>query len=143
MMRETTYQTKQKQVILESLQAASNRPLTVDEITALINENGGKVGRTTVYRHLEALLSQGRVRKFSPESGRCATFQYVPDPGDCAHHMHLKCAGCGRYIHLDCDEMQQVNAHIFEAHHFRVDNAQSLLVGLCEDCLKEGRHGAD
>ena len=142
-MRETTYQTKQKQAILESLQSGAQRSLTVDEITARINENGGKVGRTTVYRHLEALLAQGRVRKFSDGSGKCATFQFVPDPGDCEDHMHLKCARCGKYIHLDCDEMQQVNAHIFEAHHFRVDNVQSLLVGLCEDCLKEERHGAD
>ena len=142
-MRETTYQTKQKQAILESLQSGAQRSLTVDEITARINENCGKVGRTTVYRHLEALLAQGRVRKFSDGSGKCATFQFVPDPGDCEHHMHLKCARCGKYIHLDCDEMQQVNAHIFEAHHFRVDNVQSLLVGLCEDCLKEERHGAD
>ena len=128
---------------MESLQSGAQRSLTVDEITARINENGGKVGRTTVYRHLEALLAQGRVRKFSDGSGKCATFQFVPDPGDCEHHMHLKCVRCGKYIHLDCDEMQQVNAHIFEAHHFRVDNVQSLLVGLCEDCLKEERHGAD
>lgn len=142
-MAANTYQTKQKQRILACLQKNAEQAFTIDEITEIVNRGEGKVGRTTVYRYMETLLSEGKVRRFTDNSGKGATFQYVDDPSGCERHMHLKCEGCGKYIHLDCNTMQEVNAHILAAHHFRVDNAKSLLVGLCEDCRKEGSHGAD
>ena len=142
-MAANTYQTKQKQMILACLQENAEQAFTVDEITALINRGETRVGRTTVYRHVEKLMQDGFVRKFSASSGKGATFQYVPYPTDCARHIHLKCTSCGRFIHLDCRAMDAVNAHILEEHRFLVDNSKSLLFGLCEDCMKEVPHGAD
>ncbi len=142
-MAGNTYRTRQKETILDCLQQNAEQALTVDEITERIGRAGEKVGRTTVYRFMETLLGEGRVRKFTDPAGKGAAFQYVPDPTDCERHMHLKCSACGKYIHLDCKTMQQVNAHIFADHQFRVDNSKSLLVGLCADCMKEGRHGSD
>ncbi len=142
-MAANTYQTKQKQRILTCLQKNTEQAFTIDEITAIVNHGEGKVGRTTVYRYIETLLAEGKVRKFTGASGKGATFQYVHDPRDCERHMHLKCEGCGKYIHLNCSTMQDVNRHILCDHHFWVDNANSLLVGLCEECRKEGKHGTD
>ncbi|MBQ1555500.1 MAG: transcriptional repressor, partial [Clostridia bacterium] len=52
----------------------------------------------------------------------------------CDRHFHLKCTACGRIIHLDCGFMSEFEKHIGEHHGFRVDNARTVIYGLCEAC---------
>ena len=138
------YQTKQKQCLLECLRANSDRALTIEEWTALLHKQRERIGKTTVYRCLDKLVESGLVRKFTAGRGQSATFQLVEPHRGCDSHLHLKCVSCGKFIHLDCDEMEGVGKHVLEHHGFQIDNRQSLLYGLCEDCLKkENRHGAD
>ena len=144
-MREQGYQTKQKDSILQCLKEHSERAYSMDELVSMMERAGVNVGKTTVYRHVQRLVDNGQVRKFVEPDGKCATFQYMEQHTHCCDHLHLKCVGCGKFIHLDCELMDSVNAHILSHHGFRVDNAKSLLFGLCEDCMKkEGdTHGAD
>lgn len=138
------YQTKQKRSVLACLRANSDRAMTAQELTALLCAEGTQVGKTTVYRCLDKLSQSGLVRRFSAGRGQSATFQLMEHHQDCSEHLHLKCTGCGRFIHLECDVMAGVNEHILEHHGFWIDNTRSLLFGLCSDCLeKEKNHGAD
>ena len=144
-MGEQEYKTKQKDCILRCLQAHAERAYSMDELLGLIEAQGLRVGKATVYRYLQKLADSGRVRKFVAPDEKRATFQYVDAAHDCSAHLHLKCASCGRFIHLDCSLMHEVNEHLLSHHGFLVDNEKSLLFGLCEDCLKkEGTdRGAD
>ena len=140
---EAGYQTRQKRQILQCLMENAGSALTVDALTDRINAAGHCAGRTTVYRFVEKLASQGQVRKFPQDRGKSATYQYLPHPDACEKHLHLKCSRCGKFIHLDCEILRQMDSHILEEHGFRVDHAKSVLFGLCEDCRKEEHHGAD
>ena len=136
-MSESGYKTKQKSEILDFLKNNSDREFTVDGLVGLLKDEGVLVGRTTVYRYLDYLVKNGDVRKYVSESTRQATFQYLEHKHECEEHMHLKCIRCGKLIHLSCDFMNGVCDHILSHHNFRIDNAKTTLLGLCEDCYKE------
>lgn len=136
-MSETGYKTKQKAVILDCLKNNSDREFTVDGLVELLKSESFAVGRTTVYRYLDYLVKNGDVRKFVSDSTRQATFQYIEHKHECEEHMHLKCIKCGKLIHLSCDFMNGVSEHILSHHNFRLDNAKTTLLGICEDCYRE------
>ncbi|MBQ5969906.1 MAG: transcriptional repressor [Clostridia bacterium] len=144
-MSEQGYNTKQKDRILQCLKAHCTRAHSMDELLAFMEQDGLSVGKTTAYRHIQRLVDSGRVRKFVEPDGKCATFQYLDEVGDCSAHLHLKCVRCGRFIHLDCSLMDGIQEHLLVHHGFWIDREKSLLFGLCEDCLKkEGTpHGTD
>lgn len=126
------YKTKQRQRILDCLIANSHRHVTVDDVAACLLQRGETVGKTTIYRYLEKLVEEGRVRKFIAE-GESACFQYSSDDG-CSRHFHLKCLACGRLIHLECGYLSQLESHIYEEHHFIVHSGRTVFYGLCADC---------
>lgn len=133
-MSSNTYNTKQKQLILDLLLTHRNSQYTCDEIEAMLKEKGTPVGKSTVYRYLLKLHEEGRVRRFT-ENGKSATFRYIENKAECDSHMHLKCTVCGDFIHLSCDLMNEVSNHIMKDHHFTIDNSKTVLYGVCEKCL--------
>lgn len=129
------YRTKQRQRILDCLTANSHRHITADDVAAFLRERGETVGKTTIYRYLEKLVDEGRVRKFTAD-GESACFQYISD-GICARHFHLKCIGCGRLIHLECGYLSQLETHIYEEHHFTIHSGRTVFYGECADCAQK------
>lgn len=130
-----TYNTKQKQLILSLLSENSNEQFTCEEIASMLKNNGTPVGKSTVYRYLLKLESEGKVRKFT-ENSKSAFFRYIKDIDGCEGHLHLKCLSCGDFVHLSCELMDEVNSHLIKDHHFRIDNSKTILYGLCENCSK-------
>ncbi|MEE0062449.1 MAG: transcriptional repressor, partial [Oscillospiraceae bacterium] len=97
-------------------------------------------GRSTVYRALDRLVEEGTVRRFAPESGGSAAYQAM-DPGHCDAHLHLKCVGCGRLIHLDTGVSDALQADLLRAAGFTVDGRSTTIYGTCAACGgKRGGH---
>lgn len=128
------YNTKQKERVTAVLQAAGGAHLTADEIVSALAKAGDPIGKSTVYRQLERLTEQGTVRRFFVEEGVSACYQYVGADADCHNHYHLKCAVCGRLLHVECDFLDEVAAHIFEHHGFRISGEKTVLYGICAEC---------
>lgn len=131
----STYNTKQKQLILSLLSERHNQQFTCEEIAELLKSNGTPVGKSTVYRYLMRLQSEGKVRKFT-ENSKSAFFRYIENTDECSGHLHLKCLACGDFVHLTCSFMDDVSSHLVKDHHFRIDNSKTILYGLCEKCSK-------
>ncbi|MBO5726766.1 MAG: transcriptional repressor [Clostridia bacterium] len=131
------YKTRQKAVIEELLVKNANRHLTADDITDMLKENGNDVGRTTVYRTLERLVSDNKVRRFSMPQGESACYQYISMGETCHEHFHLKCNKCGALFHIECEQMSLLSGHIAEHHGFAVDNLKTVLYGVCRKCAGE------
>ncbi len=131
-MRKETYNTKQKQLIFEILEKNNETQLSCDEISDLLKNQGTPVGKTTVYRFVEKLTSEGVLRKF--ENSKFASYQLIDKNLCCDEHMHLKCTSCGKFIHLGCDFMSEVGKHVAEHHNFTVDNSKTVLLGICDQC---------
>lgn len=128
------YKTKQQDLILNYLIEHSQEHVTVDQIYESLRNSDQQVGKTTVYRCLERLIEEGAVRKYIVEDGISACFQYISSSQECREHYHLKCCKCGQLIHLSCDFLGQVNRHIYQEHHFIVDNSKTVFYGICENC---------
>ena len=56
--------------------------------------------------------------------------------GTCHSHFHLKCTECGVLIHLDCDHLAAITAHVQEDHGFMIDPARTTFYGLCRACAE-------
>ncbi len=131
------YNTRQREKIMDVLLENKGRHMTVDELVYRLKENGVPVGVTTVYRYLELLEKQGLVRKYSAADGGSACFEYLPDPSSCTEHFHFKCTGCGKLYHVDCSYLNDLEAHLKQEHHLRIDNSKTVLYGLCSGCSRE------
>ena len=137
MMEQRSYNTRQRSQVLDCLVNNKAKHMTADEISGWLKENDIVVGKTTVYRTLEKLVSEGKARKYISEEGKSACFQYVDQEGHCEQHFHLKCTGCGKLIHVQCDYLAELEQHVFEHHRFEVDNTKTVLYGVCEECRGE------
>ncbi len=136
MPRTDGYKTRQRADIEEVLKFSKGVHLTAEEIAEILKEKGCHVGKTTVYRSLERLCDEGKVRKFVPQSGKSACFQYIEAMPECHEHFHLKCVSCGELIHMECERMSDISEHIAEHHGFKVDMLQTVLYGKCQACSK-------
>lgn len=139
-MARVTYNTKQKQLIYDFLSINRESLLTCDEISDSLKESGTPVGKATLYRFLDSLVSSGDARKIVDEYKKSAAYQLIDRDMNCDGHMHLKCTCCGEFVHLGCDFMHSVGEHIFKHHQFTIDNSKTLIYGICSKCSeKEGR----
>ena len=138
--RKSEYQTKQKACVLAYLEAHPEQHITAAELVSALNRNGTPVGAATVYRQLERLEKQGLVRRYAMDDGSSACWQFGGEEakaGTCHAHFHLKCTECGVLIHLDCDHLAAITAHVQEDHGFMIDPARTTFYGLCRACAKQ------
>lgn len=131
---ENSYNTKQGELILSVLTSEKGRHFTADEIITRLAADGKKVGKATVYRHLDKLIRTGEVRKYIVEEGVSACYEYVGHNHDCKSHYHLKCSSCGELLHVRCDFLDEVSEHILGHHGFTIEPQKTVLYGLCKNC---------
>ncbi|PWM47668.1 MAG: hypothetical protein DBX47_00255 [Clostridiales bacterium] len=125
------YNTKQRESIISFFEKNKNQSFTASQIikNKLIN-----VGNATVFRYLAALSDEGILRKTQSKDG--SEYRFAED--SCKKHLHLQCLSCGQIDHMDCCFMDQMNNHIINDHHFKIDNTKTVIYGTCDKCrLKE------
>ena len=108
-----------------------------------LKTQGASIGQSTVYRQLESLVDEGILAKYIIDGNSPACFEYVGadshKTGDVCYH--CKCENCGRLIHLHCDELDQLQAHLLSTHQFKLNPMRTVFYGLCEQCKQEGVPG--
>ena len=128
------YNTEQKRMIIGFLSANRDRHFTVDEIAESIGSGQG-LGKSTVYRYISKLLESGEIRRFECDGSRNFVYQYADVHDSCNAHYHLKCVKCGRFIHMECEQLDSVREHIKEEHGFVIGSKKAVLYGECKDCM--------
>lgn len=139
-----TYKTQQKKDLTDFLKAHSDRALTIDEIVENMKADPAfenAPGRSTVYRLMSKLVEEGSVTCFSKGGGSKAAYQIMGGE-HCHHHMHMKCTGCGRLLHMSDEDSCKLLAQIKSLNNFDIDLSQTLLFGRCQGCLEGGKGGA-
>ncbi len=101
-----------------------------------MKDKGSSIGTATVYRQLEKLVSEGRLNKYIVDEGSSACYEFIPEDDHVCKEKcyHLKCESCGKLIHMECGEVESLNAHIKEHHGFVVNPRRTVFFGLCEEC---------
>lgn len=139
-MRRGEYNTRQKRRISEFLEEHSLENFSVDDVVSQMHMQGDQIGRSTVYRYLEALSEMGNVRKYQNSQG-LTQYQHFKDADSCTRHFHMLCKECGALLHVDCALMHSMSAHIAKEHGFTLDSRETVLLGICAMCGKEKNQG--
>ena len=136
-----SYVTKQYQAVLQCLEARDSAAFTAAELAEDLRLAGHPVGLATVYRQLDKLETAWVVHKVPTEEG--ALYQRCPHPAADHGCFLLRCESCGRILHLDCSQLEELYRHLEASHHFRIDPRRTVLTGRCQHCLEqEESHGA-
>lgn len=111
---------------------------TAGDICEYFKSKGTPVGQSTIYRHLESLVDEGILNKYIVDGTSPACFEYLGRE-NCGEEMscyHCKCEKCGKLIHLHCEEIEEIQKHLFRDHQFQMDPKRTVFYGLCEKCRK-------
>ncbi len=127
MTRNINYNTKQKDMIMNILKN-TKKEFTIKEIY----ENVSDIGLTTIYRLVDKLVEEDRIKK-TIGSDKQTYYQYLEDCNE-ENHFYLKCNKCGTLIHVDCDCLSDLLSHISKEHNFIPSNKNIILNGICENC---------
>ena len=131
MSRKDQYNTKQKENILTTIESL-NKDFCVKELYALLQQ---KVGLTTIYRFIDKLQEEGRLRKYIAKDNK-TYYQYLEEC-EKENHFYLKCDACRKKIHIDCDCITDLFLHINEHHKFLPNKKNIVITGLCKNCRKK------
>ena len=131
------YHTRQQEAVAEYFRLNADVCVTADDIYLYFMRENSKIGKATIYRCLDRMVESGEIKKFISDSGDGAMYQLIDADNGCDRHFHLKCTVCGRIIHLDCGFMGEFEKHISQHHGFCVDNARTIIYGLCEECREQ------
>ena len=136
------YRTKQRSEIADYLASIPGEHVTAGDICAHFRAQGRAVGTATVYRQLERMVSEGTVSKYIIDESAGACFAYIGSDSHLADSCyHCKCERCGRLIHMECEELNHIAAHLKADHGFRLNPMRTVFYGVCADCAKEDEDG--
>lgn len=135
-----TYRTQQKQDLINFLKNHADQSFTIDDIVEKMKADPAfenAPGKSTIYRLMPRLVEENIVRCFARSGGEKASYQIIGGE-HCHHHMHMKCTGCGRLLHMSDEESDNLMARIKALSNFDIDLSQTLLFGRCEGCGQKG-----
>lgn len=122
--------TRQRRVILEELAKLTSHP-TAGELYEIVRKRLPKISLGTVYRNLESLSRQGRIRKLET-SGAENRFDI-----DLRSHHHLQCRICGKVEdapdtpgNLEIGDIKHLGGYDILEHRLE-------FIGICPDCRIE------
>lgn len=127
------YVTKQRKVLLDYLEKHADELLSVQELAEVLEQEA--ISRSSVYRNLAEMETEGAVRRKYSGAGREILYQYVGAKA-CKGSLHLSCKQCGRTFHMTTSGAEQLLRDVANTEGFAVDKRDTVLYGICEDCRK-------
>lgn len=133
-----TYNTKQRQLILDNMRRSGDSARTIEEIRRDLKAEGCSVGEATVYRALTLLVGDGVVEKLSYSGRESAAYRYISDSSELDDSLILKCVTCGVVARTRCDFAGRLSEHLQTDHGFKLDRSRTIVYGVCENCGARG-----
>ena len=127
------YSTKQRKVLIETLERYRDETLSADQIVGLMGEN--RISKSAVYRNLSALEDQGYVKRVTLPGTKRIFYRYTGSE-ECRSHLHLECFKCGRTYHMNALSTNALIENVMRQSSFEVDSGSTVLYGVCEKCRK-------
>ena len=127
-----SYKTKQRDIVLSCIIKNKDNHFTVDEIVELLKKDDTPVGKSTVYRYLNILASEGMVRKYISDDVSPTSYQYSDEACNCTYH--LRCNSCGELLHAHDDTPKIISETILKLYSFTLDSSKTIFYGFCKKC---------
>lgn len=126
-----TRNTKQKEIILNILSCEENKiHPTISELTALVLKKENSIGQATIYRNINKLVKEGKIKKVSTNNGN----RYDINAN---LHGHLVCKNCGCIYDLYDENYKKLVAHLEEKYNIAIEDTNLLFDGVCSKCCKD------
>ena len=103
---------------------------SAQELYEAMREAGERVGLTTVYRTLQAMVDAGELDVLRRADGESVYRRCVSDD----HHHHLVCRACGTTVELAGDEVESWTAKVARRRGFSDVSHTVEVFGLCRSC---------
>ncbi|GAB2467403.1 Fur family transcriptional regulator [Jatrophihabitans fulvus] len=123
--------TRQGGAVREALRAQGGFR-SAQDVYAQLRTDGGSVGLSTVYRHLQSLVDEGVVDVIHTPDGE-ATYRYCGDTAT-DHHHHLVCRVCGRTVEIEGRAVERWAGEVAREHGYTDVDHTVELFGLCPQC---------
>jgi len=121
---------QQREKILELLKSTDQHP-TADWVYEHLKKEFPKLSLGNVYRNLNILVEQGRIRELNFGS----TFDRYD--AHIEEHYHFICKKCGAIYDLELPYERSADRQVAEMIGGKVEFHQTEYYGICLDCLKE------
>ncbi len=126
----TRRNTKQKNLIYQTVVDLKGH-VSADDVYMVISKNYPSISKATVYRNLNVLSEEGKIRRIEPYSHLSEQrFDYLLTP-----HSHAICSKCGKMIdvYVDGEELIDKNAKSVEEG-FELTSHELIFEGICKEC---------
>ena len=134
-MQKAAYKTKQQELLFSYLREMQGKHFTAEDVRAHFEAKKISIGIATIYRQLEKLVTEGRIQKYFIDEHSAACFEYAGEGCNASEqHFHLKRELCGRLIHLECEELEELGGHLKTEHGFVINPLRTVFYGVCTDC---------
>lgn len=101
---------------------------TADEIYTAVSQQHHTISRATVYRNLNVLAEEGKIRKLAIPNG-ADRFDHVIE-----NHYHLRCEKCGRLFDVELDHTLNPECYIQHMPGFILTGHDLTFRGICPQC---------
>jgi Fur family ferric uptake transcriptional regulator len=125
------YQTEQKRILLDFLKQNLTKGLSIEDIVSGLSGEHAP-GKSTVYRLMNQLVEEGKVRRFVRGNSRHFVYQLMGSE-HCQSHLHCRCVACGKLFHVD-ETLSRRVGQMLAPQGFSLDTAQTTLLSTCEGC---------
>lgn len=125
----TRRNTIQRSLVLEAVNTLKCHA-TADEVYELIHKEHPNISKATVYRNLNTLSDDGKIRRIDIPSG-AERFDHI-----CSKHYHIQCEKCRRIFDVDMDVISGLESHIKDRHGFKFTDCDIVFKGICPECQK-------
>ncbi|NCC63073.1 MAG: transcriptional repressor [Spirochaetia bacterium] len=122
-------QTIQKGLVWEAVSTATNHP-NAEQIYESIVLKHPSISRATVYRNLNMLVDEGKVKRIRVLGG--------PDHFDRTlhQHFHIQCMVCKKVDDIEMIGEFEFSPNSVDTHGYLLDSFEIVFNGICPDCQK-------
>jgi Fur family ferric uptake transcriptional regulator len=124
-----------RQVVIELLDEQPCALSALDIEDELRGRAGRRVGRASIYRVLDELVTLGLLSRVEVGDG-VARYEPQRPHHEYEHHHHLVCDGCGRLEPFQDDALERAIRGLADRVAFDVSDHDVTLHGCCEACRK-------
>lgn len=127
--------TSARQAILEIL-SQSSVPLSAEALSTLLAKRKLLVNKTTIYREIEFLLTQGLLRSV-PVDANFKYYELVTDE----HHHHVVCTKCSKFVDVETEGIEEylekLEKKLAKKINFKSVRHSLEFFGECANCKKK------
>lgn len=120
--------TRQRKLIMDTI-VDKKVHLTTSQVYELVNKDEQAISLATVYRTLNSLAQQGKIRYVTT-----INHEAIYD-GVTSRHDHFVCTCCGKLMDVDDVVSASTINNIQNKYNIKINKTNTLLTGICEQCL--------